>query len=282
MTAVLSSAAAELSEAEAFFDAVVGAPEHVRAALGIAGARVGGGVAVSMRRDPTRFWSRALGFGFDTSVTADLIEEVCDFYRAQESPVAVLQMAPSVLPENWPEICAKAGLSAGSTWLKLAGETDVVVRHAAEPGRPSAGVRVAPVENGQADTWASVMLRAFGMPEGSLAEMAASAVGRPGWHPFAAWDGAELVGGGAMHVHQGTAQFFSGATLPHARGRGGQSALLVARARAAQAAGCRWLVAETGAETPGSRNSSLHNVLRLGFRVLYERQDWIWRPTGSE
>jgi GNAT superfamily N-acetyltransferase len=237
---------------------------------------------VSMRRDPTRFWSRALGMGFDKPVTADLIEEVCAFYRAQETPVAVLQLAPSVLPENWAEICAKAGLSAGSTWLKLAGETNLVVRRATESGRPSAGLRVASVESSHADTWASVMLRAFGMPEGSLAEMAGSAVGRPGWHSFATWDGPELVGGGAMHVHQGTAQFFSGATLPHARGRGGQSALLVARARAAQAAGCRWLVAETGAEAPGGRNSSLHNVLGLGFRVLYERQDWIWRPTGSE
>ncbi|WP_256069843.1 MULTISPECIES: GNAT family N-acetyltransferase [unclassified Streptomyces] len=243
---------------------------------------MGGGVAVSMRRDPTGFWSKALGMGFDEPVTADLIEEVCAFYRAQETPSAVLQLAPSVLPENWAEICAKAGLSAGSTWLKLAGETDVVVRHASASQRPPTGLRVAAVENGQAGMWGSVMLRAFGMPEGSLAEMAGAAVGRPGWHSFATWDGSDLVGGGAMHVHQDTAQFFSGATLPQARGRGGQSALLAARARAAQAAGCGWLIAETRAGAPGSRNSSLHNTLRLGFRVLYERQDWIWRPTGGE
>jgi GNAT superfamily N-acetyltransferase len=278
MAADLPPATAELSEAEAHFDVVVGAPEHVRAALGIAGVRVGGGVAVSIRRDPTGFWSKALGFGFDTPVTAELVEEVRDFYRAQQLPIATLQLAPSVMPEDWAEICAKTGLTAGPTWLKVAAETDVVVRHAAELGRPPARLRVAPVEPEHVDTWASVVLGTFGMLDGNLVEMAASAARRPAWHTFAAWEGTELVGGGSMHVRQGTAKFFSAGTVPHARGRGGQSALLVARARAAQAAGCQWLVAET----PSGHNSSLSNVLRLGFRVLYERQDWIWRPTGSK
>jgi len=278
MAADLPPAIAELSEAEAHFDVVAGAPEEVRAALGIAGVRVGGGVAVSMRRDPIGFWSRALGFGFGTPVTAELVEEVCEFYRAQQSPIATLQLAPSVLPEDWPEICAKAGLTAGPTWVKLAAETDVVVRRAAEPGRPPARLRVAPVEPEQVDAWAAVLLGAFGMVDGNIVEMAASAARRPAWRTFAAWDGTELVGGGSMHVHQGTAKLFSAGTLPHAQGRGGQSALIVARARAAQAAGCEWLVAET----PSGHNSSLSNVLRLGFRVLYERQDWIWRPTTDK
>jgi hypothetical protein len=36
------------------------------------------------------------------------------------------------------------------------------------------------------------------------------------------------------------------------------------------------LVAETGAEAPGTHNSSLHNMLRLGFEVAYERPNWTW------
>jgi hypothetical protein len=53
-----------------------------------------------------------------------------------------------------------------------------------------------------------------------------------------------------------------------------------AATRAALAAGCRWLVAETGAEPPGGHNSSLHNLLRLGFQLQYVQPNWIWRPTG--
>ena len=39
------------------------------------------------------------------------------------------------------------------------------------------------------------------------------------------------------------------------------------------ARGCRRLVSETD----GSHDSSPHNMLRLGFRVLYERQNWVWQ-----
>jgi len=281
MSADLAPAAAEASEADAMFDFETGAPDQVRSVLGMDAARIGGGVVLSMRHDPSQFWSKALGFGFAAPVTAELIEEVCEFYRERETPVARFQLAPSVLPEDWADICAKTGLSAGPSWVKLACETDEALRRAADPGRLAARVRVAPVERAHADVWASVMMRAFGMPEGALNEMAVSSVGRQGWHPFATWQGDELVGTGTMHVRHDTAQFFAGATLPHARGLGGQSALLAARARAAQAAGCRWLVAETGVETPGSHNSSLHNMLRLGFRALYERQNWVWHPATS-
>lgn len=72
---------------------------------------------------------------------------------------------------------------------------------------------------------------------------------------------------------------FAGAVLPHARKRGGQTALLAARARVAQELGCRLLIAETGAEAPGTHNSSLHNMLRLGFQVASERRNWNWRLT---
>ena len=94
----------------------------------------------------------------------------------------------------------------------------------------------------------------------------------PEWHPHAAW----LVGAGTVCVRGATARMFGGAVLPEARRRGAQTELLAARARVAQKPGCRWVVAETGAEVPGEHNSSLHNVFRLGFTKLYERRNWIW------
>jgi hypothetical protein len=49
----------------------------------------------------------------------------------------------------------------------------------------------------------------------------------------------------------------------------------------AQKLGCTSLVAETGAEGPGEHNLSLHNMLRLGFTVQYERPNWVWTPDPS-
>ncbi|WP_328609844.1 hypothetical protein OG943_12170 [Amycolatopsis sp. NBC_00345] len=271
----------ESSEAEALFHFETGAPEAVRAALGLNATRIGDVVAVSMRNDPTRYWSKALGFGRTAAVTGELIAEVCAFYRAEGTPLAVLQLVASVLPEDWAEIRAREGITAGSSWVKLVAEVDEVVARAGAPDRrPMDGLRVAPVEPGDAGRWASVMMRAFGMPEEHYSGMAAATVTQPDWYPQAAWLGEELVGSATVYRFGETAQLFGAAVLPEARNRGGQTGLLVARARTAGELGCRLLVSETGAETDGGHNSSLHNMLRLGFRVAYERQNWVWQPAG--
>lgn len=278
MTTTIPADLAERSEAEAYFDFGAGAPAPVKAKLGMDSRRLGGGVALSMRNDPTGFWSKTLGLGFTEPVTAELIEEVCGYYRSQDSPGATLQLAPSVLPEHWPEICAKANLTGGGSYVKLI----CAIEDFSVPAESAAaGLRIEPVTSAQAETWGSVMVRGFGMPEDGLAPMVASAVGRPDWHPFAAWDGTELVATGSVHLLGDAAQIFGGATLGHARRRGGQTALLAARAQAAREAGCRWLVAETGAEAPGEHNSSLRNMLRTGFSVLYERRNWHWTPDAA-
>ncbi|MGW3415566.1 GNAT family N-acetyltransferase [Streptomyces sp. NPDC000888] len=166
--------------------------------------------------------------------------------------------------------------------MKLVCPTDEAVARADALDITPDRIRVAPVEAEQAPEWGTVMMRAFGMPVEQYAEMCAASATRPGWHPFAAWLDGELVGTGTLFVRGDTAQLFAGAVLPHARGRGGQTALLAARARVAQKLGCRLLIAETGAETPGTHNSSLHNMLRLGFQVAYERRNWRWRLTPDE
>jgi hypothetical protein len=140
-------------------------------------------------------------------------------------------------------------------------------------------LRIGPAGPGDAGLWGSVMARAFGMPEEHFPAMFAAHVVRQGWHAFAAWLDGEMVGTGSMYHKGETANLVAGSMLPHARNRGGQSELIAARARKAAELGCRYLVVETHAETDGHHNTSLHNLLGLGFHVAYERQNWVWRPT---
>ncbi|MGI5144087.1 GNAT family N-acetyltransferase [Streptomyces sp. CA-106110] len=271
---------AELSEAEQNFDLRMGLPEAIRTKLGMAEARFAGGVVMSMRHDPAGYWSKALGFGFATPITADLIHEVCSFFENEQTPMAVLQMSPHVLPDDWNEICAKAGLSESPPWVKLLCETGVACRRLAEMKDSPSPLRVAGVDQQDADTWGAVMMSVFQMPAEGLAQMMSSAVGRPGWHCFGAWDGDELVGTGMLYARHGIGRFLGGTTVPHARKRGAHTALLAARALAARDLGCRWLVAETRPESPGTHNPSLRNMYRMGFDALYERQNWLWRLNG--
>jgi GNAT superfamily N-acetyltransferase len=268
------TALAEGVEAEFMYQYESLAPPSARSTLGITTTRIGGGVALSMRHDVTGYWSKALGFGFGEPVTRDLVDRVVDFYRAEDSRGATIQIAPSALPPDWDDIHTGHGISPGSSWVKLACPID-----AFRPGHT--GMRVGPVAPEAASEWASVILRGFGMPEEGLAEMLAASVGHPAFRPFAVWDGDEMVAGANLFVHGEIGSLNAAATLPGHRNRGAQSALLAARAKEAENAGCRWLVAEAGLPKEGSANPSLNNMIAAGMRTLYNRQNWIWRPDAG-
>ncbi|MFI5953872.1 GNAT family N-acetyltransferase [Cryptosporangium sp. NPDC051539] len=74
------------------------------------------------------------------------------------------------------------------------------------------------------------------------------------------------AGGGSMHVVDGIAQLTGAGTVPEARRRGVQSALLSARLADATKAGCDVAVIVV---QPGSR--SQQNAQRRGFGLLYTR-----------
>jgi hypothetical protein len=90
--------------------------------------------------------------------------------------------------------------------------------------------------------------------------------------------------GSALTKHVGDL----GAIIRVVTGRGGPTGYLDAGLRfvkigaeRARAAGCDWLMGETGAERPGQRNPSLRNMVRAGMPVRYEKRNWIWRAAGE-
>ena len=50
------------------------------------------------------------------------------------------------------------------------------------------------------------------------------------------------------------------------------------RIRDGMALGCRWLITETGEDTPEHPNPSYHNMLRTGFKLAYHRANYM--PAG--
>ena len=267
----LAAGIAEGAEAEFMYAYESNAPSTATARLGITTRRVGGGVVLSMRHDVTGYWNKALGFGFAEPVTSELVERVLGVYREEGSPGAVIQIAPSVLPRDWDDICARHGIRATGPWVKLACRIDDF-----RPG--GTDLRVGSVGPDDAAEWGSIIIRGFGMPEEGLAEMIAASVGHPAFRPFAVWDGDDIVAGANLFVHGEVASLNAAATLPAHRNRGAQSALLTARAQEAANGGCGWLVAETGEPADGETNPSLDNMRRAGLRPLYRRQNWLWRP----
>ncbi|UOG79104.1 GNAT family N-acetyltransferase [Streptomyces sp. CB09030] len=276
MPTTVPTGLAELTEIVAYTDFATSAPTPLQETLGVGSLHVASTRALAVRGDASHFHNRAGGFGVDRPVTADDLARVCDFYRSQGIAQGALMIAPPLLPPDWAATAAKLGLTESSRFVKLGRDLDALP---AGTDRPALDPdwRIGIVEAHQAHEWATVMMTTFGLTAPDLIEMAASFVGKTNWHQYAIWAGERIVAVGSVFFNGECAHMFAGATLPEARGRGAQSALLATRMQAAKAEGCRWSVAETGVEAPGEHNPSLHNMLRAGFEPMYERPNWLWR-----
>lgn len=243
------------------------APTADRERLGIRTTAVRGGVATVVTADPSGYWTKAMGFGADGAVDDDLIAEVVAFSVGAGATGGTVTIAPAFLPEDWEAICARHGLTAGSTWSKSACRIDDVVTTA------TTDLRISPLTVDDVPAWGRIIREAFGMTDPDLSPMLRGAVEDPLARVFGAFDGDLLVGAGALHLVDGVGSLNTGGTLPSYRRRGVQSALLAARSTAAAEAGCRLLTAETGS---GAGNPSYRNLARSGFVHQYDRVNWTW------
>ncbi|MFG1607579.1 GNAT family N-acetyltransferase [Actinoplanes sp. NPDC049265] len=265
----LPAATAEATEAEAMFRYETGAPPDDQKFLGIAAHRFSGGVVLSAPNDPTGLWNKAIGIGFDEPITGDLVDRILDLYHAEGNPRATLAFAPEVLPDDWAEIMATRGLRPGTAIVKLAARAGDL-----DPGLPAgSGLRIAPVAADAAMAWADAVRTGFGRPAEGFTGMFAATAGRPEFHPYAAWSGDRVVGGGNLFVHGAVGELIGGAVLPEARRRGAQTALIAARIARARELGCEWIITECVQPAEGASNPSLNNMLRAGFKPLYVRQE---------
>ena len=90
-----------------------------------------------------------------------------------------------------------------------------------------------------------------------------------GGFPFLAEIGNEPVAAGMLFVYNGTALLAGASTVPAARGRGAQTALLKARLRYAAELDCELAMM---CAAPGSQ--SQRNAEKKGFRTAYTRTKW--------
>lgn len=136
----------------------------------------------------------------------------------------------------------------------------------------SSDIAVRLTRDGEADHWAAVAADGWGeSPEivafvRAMGEVSARATDT---YTFFAEMLGEPIATGSLHLHGGVAVLAGASTIPSARRRGAQSALLSARLMFAREHGCD--LAVMGA-LPGS--ASQRNAERNGFRVAYTRIKW--------
>jgi GNAT superfamily N-acetyltransferase len=230
-------------------------------------------------RDPMGgYWNKALGFC--DPITDETVSQVVEGNRETGVPVMAFALQPRVLPEDWPDVAARHGLTQGNVMVKFLG-----------PAEPPTGVetdlRIERVGVEHAETFAHVMATGFGAPwtPGTRAMFTTPQGFEGEWSTYAAFDGDTAVGVARLLAipDLDTAYLFGAATLPDARGRGAQTALMAARMAESRDRGLSWVGADTWAELlPDHPNPSQHNMVRTGLTEVHQRPNWVWKASTEE
>ncbi|HEY3215421.1 MAG TPA: hypothetical protein VGK93_02910 [Candidatus Eisenbacteria bacterium] len=262
-----ATAALERAEVEACRSYTSAASPAVAAELGLAHRPIGSALAVAAAEVDILAYNRVLALGVETPATEAELEEAVEFFRAMGVPRCMAHVAPGALPARLEAWLGARGFVRHNHWLKLCRDLSDLPREPATPRTARTGAE-------HAEAFARTEVEAFGHAE-RLTPWIAGTVGRPGWHHFATFDGADPIGFGALFVSGRAAWLGFASTRASHRRRGVQSALIAARLRAAAALSCELAVVETADDMPEKPNPSTHNLMRMGFRIAYRRPNWV-------
>jgi len=249
----------ETAAMAALFDA---APSATVDELGIAHIEIAGAHCSYARAAAgSRELNHVHGLGIDgTAVDGEVLDAIAEWYAGQGSAY-VVGIAPSGDPRLASMLTAR-GFTMTRPWAKFVYDE----RLAEAP--PATALQI---DAASGDEFGTVVVAGFGFPSGMVPWLALLP-GRPGWTCLVARDeDGVAVATGALFVSGSCGWLSFGATLPAARGRGAQRALLARRVALARESGCELITTETGVAVPGSPQQSYRNIERAGFRVEYER-----------
>lgn len=249
--------AGEAVERAAVLDLFRACPRELAARHGVLATELAGAVCLSVAALPgARMLDHVIGLGMVEAADADVLDGLASRYAGAGHHVAV---CPLARPAGLAGRLAARGYRSDYAWVTFLRGS----RSGPAPA-PTDGLEVREVGTGDAEAVGALAAMAFLLPAW-VGHWMAGVVGRPGWRVVAAFAGPAPVACGALYIDSGVAWLGLGGTLPGARGRGAQGAILAERLRLAASQGCDLIATETGAPDPARPSGSYRNILRAGF-----------------
>lgn len=241
----------------------------LRASLGLDLLAIGDGTASLAAALPATaiVLNRVVGLGTGQAIDAATLSRVRECYAAAGIGRYFVQLDPRSMSLGLEDQLHQSGLQRTRSWQKF-------VRGRFEP-LPETRTDLATREIGiaQGHDFARIVCPAFDLGESAI-DWLARLPGADGWRVFVSYENTHPVGVGALYIEGRVAWTDFGATAPASRGRGVQRANLVARVRAALAAGCVRIHTCTGVQVAGEPQHSYGNIRRCGFRESCQRENW--------
>jgi hypothetical protein len=241
-------------------------PAPLAQALGLETAEINHALLLLATRIPQFQFNWLAGTGLNGDDGSSIAEAVKRFRHAGQRKF-IIQIPPGPNSQACIARARDAGLVEHAlAWAKFC-------RPTANAPVVKTTLTIREIGAGERDLFASTAVAGFGMPA-PLASWLSQIVGRPHWHAYMSFDGAEPAGAAALYVGGDFAWLGIGATRPQMRKRGGQSALLARRIADAGNFGAKYATTETGVPQPGQAAPSYENILKAGFEVAYVRPNW--------
>lgn len=219
--------------------------------------------------------TQTFGLGIFGSTTAEHLDELENFFTSRGAPVfhEVSPMADQAL----------LGLLAERGYAPI--ELTAVMCQELDPGgkqresrNPEMTTRL--ISENEADEWARVAAEGWATEQPALFEFILS-MGRittrtKGGHPFLAELDGRPVAAAGFGIYDDVCILAGAATVPWARNKGAQNALLAARLNYAEQQGCRLAMM---CALPGGQSQK--NAQRNGFEIAYTRIKWHLRSVPN-
>jgi GNAT superfamily N-acetyltransferase len=226
--------------------------------------------------------NKLIGLGFDGPIDLDALEQIEREWHARDEAVRVelsILADPSV-----PVALSERGYHVHGYENVLARPLGDELASQPEP-ESTPGLTIELLRKEDERTWIDVAVAAFTHLDGTgstaddssqiavMEDVMADFVAASGLQPYLVRIDGRPVGSGSLCVAGDLALLAGAGTIPDARGRGVQKALLRRRLADARAAGADLATVVTA---PGTR--SQENVMRRGFILLYTRIILVKRP----
>lgn len=244
------------------------AGEAIKPRLRLQSVTVGGAlVSIAGALPPSGIVAnRAIGLGLAGPEDPETIHRIVELYRDAGVSRYFIHLHPDARPPAVRDWLRDAGLEKARGWMKFTRGRD-----APPPAETDLSVRS--VEFADMAAFGRIVADAFDLGA-EAAEWLACLVNAEGWRIYMSFDGDEPAGTGGLFVRDGVGYCDWGATAPAFRRRGSQSALLRRRIVDAIDMGCRIIVTETGEEVEGDPQHSYKNIMRMGFKEDFVRENY--------
>lgn len=264
MPGTTTAPAHEAVELSAWEDAYCAASPAVRAA-GIRHTLTNGVLVTTAPDYDILALNRVIGLGERGPGEAEAVDTVLTAFRAAGSARCMAAVSPD--SERLTTLLRQRGFYHHNNWVRL-------TRDATPPPGVETAFSIRRLGAEQRDAFGELIRKAFHWPA-AAAGLFGSTVGRADWIHYGAFENGQLVAAGGMFLRNRTAWLGPAATDLRARGRGAQTALIVARLTTGIHHGVETFTVETAEPTSERPVGSFRNLTRLGFEVAYSRPNWV-------